>query len=285
MITVTGASGHLGRLVVTDLLARGVPATEIVAVVRTPEKVSDLAAQGVVVRAADYNKPDTLVSALAGTDKLLLISGSEIGQRVPQHTNVVDAAVAAGVPLIVYTSIAYADTGSGPLVAEHRATEEIIRGSGLPYVFLRNSWYVENYTEHLDTAFQFGAILGAAGEGRVSAATRADFAAAAAAVLTSDGPVNTAYELGGDTAFTLAELAAEVAGQSGTEIVYRDLPEEDYVQALLGAGLPEHYARALAGSDTALGRGELLVDNGQLRQLIGRPTTPLAEAVALALKG
>jgi NAD(P)H dehydrogenase (quinone) len=285
MITVTGASGHLGRLVVADLLDRGVPADQIVAVVRSPEKVADLAARGVVVRAGDYDRPETLGAALAGTEKLLLISGSEVGKRIPQHRNVVDAAVAAGVSLIVYTSIARADTGTGPLVPEHRATEEHLRASGLPYVFLRNSWYVENYTEHLDTFFQFGAILGAAGEGRVSAAPRADFAAAAAAVLTGQGPADAVYELGGDTAFTMAELAAEVSRQSGREVVYTDLSEEDYAQALIGAGLPEPYARALAGSDVALRGGELLVDSGHLRQLIGRPTTPLADSVALALKG
>jgi NAD(P)H dehydrogenase (quinone) len=284
MITVTGASGHLGRLVVADLLERGVPADQIVAVVRSPEKVGDLAARGVAVRAADYTDPGSLTAALAGTDRLLLISSSEMGQRVAQHANVINAAVAAGVSLLVYTSIAFADTGTGPIVPEHKATEALIRESGLPYVILRNSWYTENYTGHLDTAFQFGAIMGAAGEGRVSAAPRADYAAAAAAVLAGQGPVDVVYELGGDTAFTLAELAAEVAGQSGREVVYRDLTEEDYAQALIGAGLPEPYARALAGSDSALARGELFVDSGQLRQLIGRPTTPLADSVALALK-
>jgi NAD(P)H dehydrogenase (quinone) len=284
MITVTGASGHLGRLVIADLLDRGIPADQIVAAVRDPGKVSDLAGRGVVVRAADYTEPESLGAALAGTDKLLLISSNLLGQRLPQHTNVVHAAVAEGVSLIAYTSIPYADTTSVALAPEHKATEAVIRASGLPFVFLRNSWYVETYTEHLDTAFQFGAILGAAGEGRVSAAPRADYAAAAAAVLAGEGPVDAVYELGGDHAFTLAELAAEVSRQSGIEIVYRDLPEEEYVQALLGAGLPEGYARALAGSDAGLAKGGLFVGSGHLRELIGRPTTPLAESVAAALK-
>ncbi len=284
MITVTGATGHLGRLVVAELLERGVPAGEIVAAVRSPEKAGDLAAQGVVVRHADYTDPRSLREALAGTDRLLLISSSEVGQRVAQHRNVIDAAVAVGVPLLAYTSILKADTATGPLGPEHLATENLIRESGLPFVLLRDSWYIENYTENLAPALQFGAILGAAGDGLVSAATRADYAAAAAAVLTGEGATNTAYELGGDEAFTMAELAAEVSRQSGREIVYLDLPEEEYAQALLGAGVPEVYARLLAGSDVALSKGELYTDSGDLRRLAGRPSTPLADAVALAVK-
>ena len=284
MITVTGATGHLGRLAVADLLERGVPADQIVAVVRSPEKAADLAAKGVVVRTADYARPETLDAALAGTDKLLLISGTEFGQRLAQHTNVVNAAVAAGVSLIVYTSIANADTTSNPIAPEHQATEVVIRESGLPYVFLRNSWYFENYTENLAPVLQSGVVLGAAGDGQISAATRADYAAAAAAVLTGDGPVNVAYELGGDTPFTLAEYAAEVARQTGKQIAYQNVSEEEYAQALLGFGMPEPFARTLAGVDTSITKGELFVGSGDLSRLAGRPTTSLADAVALALK-
>lgn len=283
-ITVTGATGKLGRLAIQELLDRGVPAGEIVAAVRSPEKAADLAARGVQVREADYTRPETLATAFAGTDKLLLISGSEVGQRVPQHQNAVDAAVAAGVSLIAYTGVLNADTTGIALAAEHKATEEIIRGSGLPYVFLRHGWYVENYTENLAPALQHGAILGAAGEGRVAAATRADFAAAAAAVLTGEGPTNIAYELGGDEPFTLAELAAEVSRQSGTEVVYRDLPADEYAKALVAVGLPEGYAGILADSDLGIARGELTTGSGHLRSLIGRPSTGLADAVAVALE-
>ncbi len=284
MLTVTGATGHLGRLVIADLLDRGTPPAEIVAVVRDLGKAADLAARGLQVRRADYDLPATLAAALAGTDRLLLISGNEVGRRLPQHRNVVDAAVAAGVGLIAYTSIAYAETSGIPLAAEHKATEEYIRASGLPYVFLRNSWYVENYTGNLDSALRHGAILGAAGAGRVSTASRAEYAATAAAVLTGEGPVNQVYELGGDDAFTLAELAAEVSRQAGQEIVYRDLPADEYIAALVAAGLPEEYARGLADGDLGLARGELEVTSGDLSRLIGRPTAPLAEAVATALK-
>lgn len=284
MPTITGSTGHLGRLVIATLLERGVPAGEIVAAARDPLKAADLAARGVQVRRADYDLPETLTAAIAGTDRLLLISGNEVGKRVPQHRNVVDAAVATGVDLIVYTSLARADTSSSPLAAEHKATEEYIRESGLPYVFLRNGWYVENYTENLAPALGHGAIFGSAGEGRVSAATRADYAAAAAAVLTGDGPVNQVYELGADHAFTLADLAAEVSRQVDQDIVYRDLPAAEYAQTLVAAGLPEGYAQVLVGTDVALSRGELEVTSGDLRRLIGRPTTPLADAVAAAFK-
>ncbi|WP_322755774.1 SDR family oxidoreductase [Frankia sp. Cas3] len=284
MITVTGATGHLGRLVVEELLRSGVPADEIVAAVRSPHKAADLAERGVQVREADYTKPETLATAFAGTDKLLLVSSNEVGQRVAQHRNVVDAAVQAGVSLIVYTSVLYAQTSGIALAAEHKATEDVIRASGLAYVFLRNGWYIENYTENLAPAFEHGAILGSAGAGRVSGATRADFAAAAAAVLAGEGHAGTVYELGGDQPFTLAELAAEVTAQSGKPVVYADLPVEEYTKALVGAGLPEAFAGVLSDSDLGIARGELFTDSGELSQLIGRPTTTLAEAVATALK-
>lgn len=284
MIAVTGATGHLGRLVIADLLERGVPAAEIVAAVRDPQKAADLAARGVQMRIADYDKPATLAPAFEGIDRLLFISGSEVGQRVRQHGNVVDGAVAAGVGLLAYTSIVYADTSEIPLAAEHKATEELIRASGLPFVFLRCTWYVENYTANLAPALAHGAIIGAAGEGRVAAVPRADFAAAAAAVLTTDGHENKVYELGGDRGFTLAELAAEVSRQVGREIVYRNLSADEYVEALVAAGLPEPFAQSLASGDLGLARGQLDVTSGDLSRLIGRPTTPLSEAVAAGLK-
>jgi NAD(P)H dehydrogenase (quinone) len=283
MITVTAATGHLGRLVVEHLLDRGVPAAEIVAAVRNPAKAADLATRGVQVREADYSRPETLGAALAGTDKLLLISSSEVGRRVAQHQNVIDAAVAAGVGLIAYTSILQVETSDAPLVPEHKATEELIRASGLPFVFLRNGWYLENYTENLAPALAQGAFAGSAGDGKISAATRSDFAAAAAAVLTGDDHAGKAYELGGD-AFTMSELAAEVAAQTGKPIGYQDLPAEQYTQILVGAGLPEAFAQVLAGSDVAITRGELFTTSTDLPDLIGRPTTPLADAVALGLK-
>ncbi|MGN9892476.1 SDR family oxidoreductase [Micromonospora sp. L31] len=285
MIVVTGATGLLGRLVVTELLDRGVPAQQIVAAVRNPENAADLAARGVLVREADYDRPETLTGALAGADRLLLVSANEVGRRVAQHRAVVDAAVAAGVRLIAYTSVLKADTATFPLAAEHQATEELIRASGLPYALLRNGWYTENYTGNLAATLQHGAVLGSAGDGRVAAATRADYAAAAAAVLADDGHQNAVYELGGDEPFTMAELAAEISRQSGTEVVYRDLPAEEYATALVAAGLPEPYAATLAECDRGIARGELTTDSGDLRRLAGRPSTTLADAVAVALKG
>lgn len=283
MITVTAATGHLGRLVVAELLERGTPAGEIIAAVRNPEKAADLAELGVQVRTADYSRPDTLEAAFAGTDKLLFISSSEVGQRITQHENVVKAAVAADVSLIAYTSVLHADTSDLAIAADHKATEIVIRDSGLPFVFLRNGWYIENYTENLASAFQFGAILGAAGDGKISGATRADLAAAAAAVLATEGHANTAYELGGDP-FTMAELAAEVTAQSGKPVAYQDLPAEQYAKALVDAGLPEPFANLLAGTDVGIARGELFTSSDELRKLIGRSSTPLAVAVADAVK-
>jgi NAD(P)H dehydrogenase (quinone) len=284
LIAVTGATGQLGRLVVEALLGRGVPAGRVVAVVRDPEKAAGLAARGVQVRRADYTRPETLDAAFEGVGRLLLISGNEVGQRLPQHANVVRAAQKAGVGLLAYTSILRADGSAMLLAGEHKGTEALIRDSGLTYALLRNGWYFENYNGAIKQADAHGVIMGSAGEGRVSAASRADYAEAAAAVLTGEGHAGKVYELAGDSGFTYGELAAEVARQSGREVVYKDMPEDEYARALVGFGLPEPLARALADSDIGIKRGELFDGGGDLRGLIGRPTTTLADAVTEALK-
>lgn len=281
MIVITGAAGNLGHHVIASLL-QSVPAANIIAAVRNPAKAADLAAKGVQVRQADYNDGASLDSAFKGATKILLISSSEVGQRARQHQNVIDAAKRAGVALLAYTSILRADTSPLGLAAEHVVTEAAIRDSGLPYSFLRNSWYLENHTENLAPVLAHGAVLGAAQDGRFSSATRADYAAAAAAVLTADQP-QAVYELAGDQSFTLTQYAAEVARQSGKAIVYKDLPEADFKAALVGAGVPEGFAALLADSDVGAAKGGLEDNGKQLSALIGRPTTTMAEAVKAAL--
>lgn len=284
MIAVTGASGHLGRLVVNSLLQK-VPAGEIVAAVRTPDKVKDFASKGVVVRQADYSRPETLAPAIVGVEKLLLISGNEVGRRIEQHKAVIAAAKQAGVKLIVYTSLLHCD--KSPMAAlrgEHAATEEAIRASGIPFVILRNSWYTENYTNAAAQAAKTGVHYGAAGGGRVSAASRADYADAAAAVLTAkDAQGGKIYELAGDNAFTFAEFAAEVSRQSGKPVKYQDLPEAEYKAVLVKAGLPEVVAGMLANGDAGIAKGALFDDSLQLHALIGRTTTPISATIAAAL--
>jgi NAD(P)H dehydrogenase (quinone) len=282
-IIVTGATGHLGRLAVESLLKRGVPAEQIVAAGRKVDTIDDLAEQGVRVQAIDYDRPETLGPAFEGASKLLLISGSELGQRIPQHRHAVDAAVAAGVGLIAYTSAPRADTTSMLLAREHRATEEMIQASGLPFVLLRNDWYLELYTDQIPNYLTQGEIVGSAGDGRISAASRADFAEAAAVVLTSEGHEGMVYELAGDEAFTQAELAAELSRQTGRPIAYRDVPLAETKARLLGFGLPEEVATVIADVDRAIAAGDLLVTSGDLSRLIGRPTTRLSQAVAGAL--
>jgi NAD(P)H dehydrogenase (quinone) len=283
MIIVTAATGNLGRLVVDALLAK-LPATEVAVAVRDPAKAADLSARGVAVRHADYAQPATLRAAFAGADKLLLISSNELGGgRVRQHQAAVAAAVEAGVGFLAYTSVLRADRSTLGLAADHLATERAIAASGLPYAWLRNGWYLENYTENLGPALAHGAILGAAGGGKVAAAARRDYAEAAAAVLLGDGHAGRAYELAGDTAFTMAELAAEVARIAGAPVAYRDLPEAAYRDALLGFGLPAPLAGLLADSDRGISAGDLDGDGATLRALIGRPSTTLATAVAAAL--
>lgn len=285
LIAVTGATGQLGRLVVEALLGRGVPAGRVIAAVRDPEKASGLASRGVQVRRADYTRPETLDAAFEGVGRLLLVSGNEVGQRVTQHENVVRAAKKAEVELLAYTSLLHADRSGMLLAGEHKQTEALIRELGLTYTLLRNGWYFENYGGTIKQAGTHGVILGSAGDdGRVSAASRADYAEAAAAVLAGEGHANEVYELAGDSGFTYAGLASEVARQSGREVVYQDMPADAYAEALIGHGLPEPFARMLADSDLGIKRGELFDDGDDLRTLIGRPTATLADAVAEALK-
>ncbi|WP_407708865.1 SDR family oxidoreductase [Arthrobacter nitrophenolicus] len=281
-IVVTGATGQLGRHVIEALLERNVPAQDIVAAGRSVDKLADFAEQGVQVRRLDYADAASVAAALRGARRVLLVSGSEVGQRVDQHRTVIEAAKAEGVELLAYTSIANADTTGMLLAAEHKETEAILRGSGVPFVLLRNGWYLENYTEQLPGTLAQGGLAGAAGSGRVSGASRADYAHAAAAVLVADGQAGKVYELGGDEAFTMADLAAEITAATGKEISYNNLPAEDYAGLLAGAGVPAAFAEILADSDLGIARGDLLVSTGDLRKLIGRPTTSLAEAVRSA---
>ncbi|WP_432028678.1 SDR family oxidoreductase [Streptomyces sp. 1222.5] len=281
-IVVTGATGHLGRHVVEQLLEK-VPAERITAVVRDKAKAAGLAARGVRLAVADYNAPETFDGLFSAGDRVLLISGNEFDKgRVRQHEVVIDAARAAGVALLAYTSA----PGSlrAALADDHRATEEVLLASGLPYSLLRNGWYHENYTENLAPVLEHGAVVQAAGDGRISSASRADYAAAAVAVLTGEGHENTTYELGGDVAWGFAEYADELSRQTGREIVYNPVSVEALTGILTGAGLPAPLAAILAGVDASIEKGELAVSSGDLSRLTGRPTTPLADAVAAALK-
>ena len=277
-IAVTGAAGHLGRLTITALRARGVAACYIVAVVRDVAKAADLAADGVQVRVADYADADALRDALAGVDKLLLVSGSEVGQRLPQHTNIIDAAEATGVAFIAYTSILHAATSPLILAGEHKATEELLAASGIDHALLRNGWYWENYDSSVAAAAASGALFGSAGAGRVAGAARKDFAEAAAAVLTTEGHAGAVYELGGER-LTYTELAEVLSGIVGVPVTYKDLPKEEYATILENAGVPAQFAAVLADSDAGIAVGALDTDSGDLERLIGRPATPAAEAI------
>ncbi|WP_331448415.1 SDR family oxidoreductase [Streptomyces prasinus] len=282
-IVVTGATGNLGRHVVEQLLEK-VPAEQVTAVVRSPEKAADLAERGVRLAVADYNAPETLDGVFAAGDKVLLISGNEFDKgRVQQHRRVIDAAKAAGVALLAYTSAPGTLTAS--LADDHRGTEKALLDSGVPYVLLRNGWYHEVYTENLAPVLEHDAVVAAAGEGRISSAARADYAAAAVAVLTGEGHENKTYELGGDEAWSLAEYAAELSRQTGREIAYKPVTVEELTGILTGAGLPGPVAAIFAGVDASIEKGELVVTSGDLARLAGRPATPLADAVAAALKG
>ncbi|KAA0022240.1 SDR family oxidoreductase [Antrihabitans cavernicola] len=282
-IAITGASGQLGRLVVESLLDRGVTPSDIVAIVRTPAKIDDLAARGVVVRTASYDDRAALTEALAGVDRVLLVSGNEMGKRVAQHGNVIAAAKDAGVGHIAYTSIPDATTTPLLLAGEHKATEQLLAESGLPTTLLRNGWYWENYTGDLAGTVERGVLAGSARDGRVAAAARRDYADAAATVLTTDGHEGKTYELGGDQRLTYTELAEQLSAVAGKTVEYRDLPKDAYANVLQEAGLPADYAAVLADSDAGIAVGALDVTSGDLQRLIGRPSTPVADVFRAAL--
>ncbi|MFK3706090.1 NAD(P)H dehydrogenase (quinone) [Raoultella sp. BIGb0138] len=278
MIAITGATGQLGHLVLQHLLET-VPASQIVAIVRNPAKAEALSQQGAIVRQADYTDEAAFTAALQGVDKLLLISSSEVGQRAAQHRNVINAAKAAGVKFIAYTSLLHADKSPLGLHVEHVETERMLADSGIPYALLRNGWYTENYLASAPPALEHGVFIGAAGDGKIASATRADYAQAAARVVAEEGHAGKVYELAGDEAWTLSELAAELSKQSGKNVVYQNLSEADFAAALKDVGLPAGLADMLADSDIGASKGGLFDDSRTLSALIGRPTTPLAESI------
>ncbi|ELH6241328.1 NAD(P)H:quinone oxidoreductase [Escherichia coli] len=279
MIAITGATGQLGHYVIESLM-KTVPASQIVAIVRNPAKAQALTAQGITVRQADYGDEAALTSALQGVEKLLLISSSEVGQRAPQHRNVINAAKAAGVKFIAYTSLLHADKSPLGLADEHIETEKMLADSGIVYTLLRNGWYSENYLASAPATLEHGVFIGAAGDGKIASATRADYAAAAARVISEAGHEGKVYELAGDSAWTLTQLAAELTKQSGKQVTYQNLSEADFAAALKSVGLPDGLADMLADSDVGASKGGLFDDSKTLSKLIGRPTTTLAESVS-----
>lgn len=278
-IAITGATGQLGSIVVNKLKEKA--GNNIIALVRSTQKAADL---GVEAREANYDRPETLEAALKDVDTLLLISGSEIGKRATQHKNVIEAAKKNGLKKIVYTSILHADTSTMSLAAEHLTTEAALKQSGIPYTILRNGWYTENYAGAIPGAIAGGALLGSAGDGKISAASRKDYAEAAVVVLTSEGHDGKVYELAGDGAFTLADLAAEISKQTGKNIPYNNLPEAEYAGILAGFGIPKDLAEAIAGWDTSISKGDLFNDSKQLSTLTGKTTSTINEVVAEASK-
>ncbi|WP_428241174.1 SDR family oxidoreductase [Gynuella sp.] len=279
MIAITGATGQLGQLVIKHLLQR-TSADNVVALARNLDKAKDLQDLGVEVRQADYSQPDTLATALKGVTKLLLISSSEVGQRVPQHKHVIDAAKQAGVELVAYTSLLNADSSPLALAEEHIATEAYLKEAGVPHVLLRNGWYTENYLASIAPALANGGFIGCAKDGKISSATREDYAEAAAVVLTLDAPQGgKVYELSGDESYTLTELCAMISEESGKTIPYINMEEAEFAKALEGAGIPAPFAALLANSDTGVSKGGLFDESHTISTLTGHPTASLRQMV------
>ena len=283
MIAVTGANGHLGKLVIQGLLRHN-KADQIVAAVRAPSKAGGLSELGVAVREADYDLPETLISTFQGVDKVLLISAVEPGRRLRQHTAVIDAAEKTGVTFLAYTSILRADTSTLSLAKEHEQTETVLKSSGLQYVLLRNGWYLENHTAAIPSALQHGALIGSSNNGRFASASRADYADAAVKVLVEEGHDGKTYELAGDESFDMEQFATELSRQAGRDVPYNNLSAEGYRGVLLGLGLPQMLVDVVVDADSKAQDGELDSTSKDLSQLIGRPTTTLPQAVSAVLK-
>jgi NAD(P)H dehydrogenase (quinone) len=283
-ILVTGANGQLGRRVIDEMLKK-IPAGQIVGLVRSEKAAAGLSPLGVHAHIGSYNNPESLTTAFAGVDRLLLISSNEVGRRVAQHRNVIDAAHRAGVKLLLYTSILHCPTSPLRLAEEHRQTEAALRDSGIPYVLLRNGWYTENYTRSIPAMLAHGAVMGSAGAGQIASAARADYAAAAAAVLLADQPqAGHIYELAGDEAYTLSQFAQELSSQANKQIPYKNLTEAEFKKVLMATGLPEVVAALLADCEVGASKGGLFDDSHQLSKLIGRPTTPVSTSITAALQ-
>jgi NAD(P)H dehydrogenase (quinone) len=281
---VTGATGQLGRLVIRELLKR-VAASNIVAGVRSSDHdvARQFSAQGVEIRVADYSLPDTLSAAFEGIDRLLMVSSVAGDDRFAQHQNVINAAKAANVGLLAYTSLLHADTSTSGLGKDHKSTEAALRASGLPFVLLRHGWYTENHTASVQPALQHGAVIGSAGQGRFSSATRADYAEADAVVLTMEGQAGRIYELAGDESYDLTELADTIAAVADKPVIYRDMSKATFKQALIGMGLPDALAELISESDIGASRGELEDNGRQLSALIGRRTKPYRQIIETAV--
>ncbi|TFD54005.1 SDR family oxidoreductase [Cryobacterium frigoriphilum] len=281
-IVVTGATGHLGALIIDHLISRGIAATDITGAGRNPERLATLAATGVHTVRLDYSDPVSLATALTGADTLVLVSGSEVGQRVQQHTNAINAAKAAGVSRIVYTSAPRADTSALILAPEHKATEELIRAAGIPFTILRNGWYTENYQNLVSVARETGTYLTSAGTGRVSSASRTDYAEAVAAVLTSAGHEGKIYELSGDVAWDGTEMAQTLTTLLDIPVVFTPVSPEQHAGILQNAGLDAGTVGFVVALDGNIRDGLLDGTSGELAALIGRPTTPLIDGLRAA---
>lgn len=281
-IAITGATGQLGSIVIEKLLLQ-TEANNIVALVRNPANATHLTAQNIEVREFDYDRPETLVPALSGIDKLLLISANEVGRRTPQHKAVIDAAKVVGVPYLAYTSLLHADTSPLGLAQEHRETEKLIQDSGLRYTFLRNNWYSENYLAGVAHTIEIGTLFGAAQDGHISSASRIDYAEAAARVLTSTVHDNQTYELAGSQSFSLSELATLIGQAASKTINYQNLSAEEYTQGLIQASLPAGLVEVIVDADIQTIQGAMYSDSQDLEQLIGRKTTNIQDAIKAAL--
>ena len=272
-ILVTGANGHLGRLVIDTLLDKG---ATVIAASRDPSKLADLTARGVETRHADFDDRASLEAAFAGVDRVLIISTDSLGsgQRLQQHLAAVAAAQAAGVGHIVYTSMPNPEGSAVTFAGDHLGTENAVKATGIPYTILRNAWYQENLFMSLPSALASGQWYSANGDGKIGHVARADCARAAAAVL-FDPPVNQTLTLTGPQTFTTAEVADLVSEVTGKPIQVIGVSDEQLAGGLKHAGLPDALIPMLVSFDTNTRQGGFDIVTDAVEKLTGRAPVTL----------
>jgi NAD(P)H dehydrogenase (quinone) len=283
-ILITGATGKLGTKVVETLL-KTIPASQLAVSVRNPEKAEGLRARGVEVRQGDFDRPETLDTAFAGIDRLLIISADGDNEtRIRQHTDAVAAAARAQVKFIAYTSLGNASESTMFLAPPHVATEEAILKTGIPYSFLRNNWYLENEIPSIQGVLAGAPWVTSAGSGKVGWALQQDYAEAAAAVLAGNGHENTVYELSGKL-LTQEEFASALESVLGKEVHVQQVDDVTYADIMKGAGLPEFIIPFLVDIQKGIRDGALEIESSDFEKLLGRPATPISHALSQIVNG
>ena len=284
MILITGAAGSLGKATINFLLEKGYQAQNIIALVRDEAKAPDLKAKGVIIKIGDYDNYDSLLSAMAGVEKVLLISGSDVVKRSTQHENVVNAAKEAGIKHILYTSFQRKNESDSSPIAfvakSHIDTENMVKSSGIAYTILRNNIYLDMLPIFLGEKVLETGVFFPAGETKSAFASRSDMAEAIANILIGKGHENKEYDLSNTESFSFQDIANSLSSLTGKGVNYFSPDKETYHQTLANAGVPAEYIGMFAGFAEAMKQGEFTETSTDLEKLLGRKPATAQEFLA-----